>query len=130
MSILKNAGSVDDLRLYIKFLNPENMKDCYAAIHNLVNSLIDEMEHRNRTAALRILESKIKAVTKQLEKFKKDKIDENILRSTGKMFPITPEQIRAFEKLGIHHEMPAEFDDPEALFQSILRHAKSQQNNT
>jgi len=45
---------------------------------------------------------------------------ENYLRSNGYLFPITPEQIRAFEALGIHHEMPAEFDNPEEIMKEIL----------
>ena len=46
---------------------------------------------------------------------------ENFLRSNGYLFPITPEQIRAFEALGIHHDMPPEFDKPEEILKKILK---------
>ena len=46
---------------------------------------------------------------------------ENYLRSNGYLFPLTPEQIRAFEALNIHHEMPPEFDNPEEILKDILK---------
>jgi hypothetical protein len=110
-----NHTSVDDMRSSLQLFNPENIKECLSMIHDLVDSLIDEMEHQKRVAAIKMLDSKINVITKKLEKFKRERKLEHILRCTGKMFPITPEQVRAFEKLGIHHEIPAGCDDPEAI---------------
>ena len=37
---------------------------------------------------------------------------ENMLRSTGHLFPITPEQVAAFRKLGLDEEVPEDCKDP------------------
>lgn len=37
---------------------------------------------------------------------------ENMLRSTGYLFPITPEQVEAFEKLALNEEVPEDCSDP------------------
>ena len=37
---------------------------------------------------------------------------ENMLRSTGYLFPITPEQVEAFRKLGLNEEVPDDCKDP------------------
>lgn len=37
---------------------------------------------------------------------------ENMLRSTGHLFPITPEQVEAFQKLGFDEEVPDDCKDP------------------
>lgn len=41
---------------------------------------------------------------------------ENMLRSTGHLFPITPEQVEAFQKLGFEEEVPEDCKDPLADF--------------
>lgn len=41
---------------------------------------------------------------------------ENMLRSTGKMFPITPEQVEALRNQGLCEPIPSDWPDPlEAL---------------
>ena len=37
---------------------------------------------------------------------------ENMLRSTGYLFPITPEQVEAFQKAGLNAEVPDDCIDP------------------
>lgn len=37
---------------------------------------------------------------------------EDMLRSTGHLFPITPEQVAAFRKLGLGEEVPDDYKDP------------------
>lgn len=37
---------------------------------------------------------------------------ENMLRSTGHLFPLTPEQVEAFQKLGLDEEVPEDCKDP------------------
>jgi hypothetical protein len=42
-----------------------------------------------------------------------------MLHSTGHLFPVTPQQVDAFEKLVIHHELPPDFDDTDAILRRI-----------
>lgn len=37
---------------------------------------------------------------------------ENMLRSTGYLFPISPEQVEAFQKLGFDEDVPDDCKDP------------------
>jgi len=44
-----------------------------------------------------------------------------LLHSTGHLFPVTPQQVKAFEKLGIQHDLSPEFDDADAVLQRIKK---------
>ena len=44
-----------------------------------------------------------------------------LLHSTGHLFPVTPQHVKAFEKLGISHDLPPEFDDADAVLQRVKK---------
>mgnify|MGYP006971076587 FL=1 len=50
-----------------------------------------------------------------------DKKLDFLLHSTGHLFPVTPQHVKAFEKLGIHYDLPPEFDDADAVLQRVKK---------
>lgn len=42
-----------------------------------------------------------------------------LLHATGHLFPVTPQQVKAFESLGIHHDLPAEYDDTDEVLRRV-----------
>jgi len=46
---------------------------------------------------------------------------EDLLRATGVLMFETPEQVKAYKKMGIRHKLPDDLKDPEAFFKGLSK---------
>ncbi|HAX95626.1 MAG TPA: hypothetical protein DCY35_03770 [Prolixibacteraceae bacterium] len=68
--LYNQAGSVDDIRCSLRFINPETFEQAVDIQQTIIASLENELANRKRVSVVRMLEGKYKYIQKRIAAWK------------------------------------------------------------